>query len=715
MADTKENYESADGKEVEYLNFGTKEIEEPKASYVPDGFDTVEDYLEDMRETYVADVEYDHDNREAALEDKKFAAGEQWDPVVLQQRQGLPCLTIDTISQFTAQLVGDWRENRNGIKVLPAENGDRAVADVRSDLIRAIETNQRANQVYNSAFESMIQCGDGAFRIGVEYAAENVFDQEIVIQPIDDALSVVWDRLSVDPTGRDAKHCFVDDMIPRKEFEKRWPDSDPSTLRTSDRKALTAEGWLDTHNVRVTEHWRLIERPRMLVMFKDGTMYSFDENASGQQIEQMVATHGEITKSRQSPCTYAQMHLVTGHKILAGPYEWKLGRLPIIRMSGRVVSVGDRRVRYGLVRKMKDVVRLRNFWRSVAAEQLGYAPKAQWLATESAIEGREQDFRKAHLSRDPLLIANDEAVFGQNLMRIDPPPLQMALLNEAQVNTQDMKDVTGIHDASLGIKSNETSGRAIMARQREGDVASLTYYDNGNAAVLEGGDVINQLIGQIYDGTRIVRVIGDDEASKLVNINDPMDPNSPNLAVGKFDVVMTTGPSYTTRRVEAAEAMMEAVQVYPQMMEVAGDLVAKAQDWPGSEELAERLRKMVPPQLLSDKEKAEMGPQGPNVQQMMQQQAQQQEMMQKGMQELEKLKQENLILKTKHDVEMRKLAIDEFKAETDRIAAYGTFAKADKEFELRELERQADLAMQEEEMEYQRQASDVQTSTPSAE
>ena len=493
MADTKENYESTDGKEVEYLNFGTKEIEEPKASYVPDGFDTVEDYLEDMRETYVADVEYDQDNREAALEDKKFAAGEQWDPVVLQQRQGLPCLTIDTISQFTAQLVGDWRENRNGIKVLPAENGDRAVADVRSDLIRAIETNQRANQVYNSAFESMIQCGDGAFRIGVEYAAENVFDQEIVIQPIDDALSVVWDRLSVDPTGRDAKHCFVDDMIPRKEFEKRWPDSDPSTLRTSDRKALTAEGWLDTHNVRVTEHWRLIERPRMLVMFKDGTMYSFDENASGQQIEQMVATHGEITKSRQSPCTYAQMHLVTGHKILAGPYEWKLGRLPIIRMSGRVVSVGDRRVRYGLVRKMKDVVRLRNFWRSVAAEQLGYAPKAQWLATESAIEGREQDFRKAHLSRDPLLIANDEAVFGQNLMRIDPPPLQMALLNEAQVNTQDMKDVTGIHDASLGIKSNETSGRAIMARQREGDVASLTYYDNGNAAVLEGGDVINRV------------------------------------------------------------------------------------------------------------------------------------------------------------------------------------------------------------------------------
>jgi hypothetical protein len=709
--------DDSEGKEVDYLNFGDEEITLPKKSYVPDGFDKVEDYLQDMRETYNADVEYDADNREAAIEDKKFAAGEQWDPVVLQQRQGLPCLTIDTISQFTAQLVGDWRQNRNGIKVLPAENGDKNVADVRSDIIRAIETRQSATQTYNNAFESMIQCGDGAYRIGVEYASEDVFDQEIVIQPIDDALSVVWDRLSVDPTGRDAKHCFVDDLIPRKEFDKRWPEEEPSILRQSDRRTLTAEGWLDSHNVRVTEHWRLIERLRMLVMFQDGMMYSFNKDASGADIEKMVQTHGEIVKSRKSPCTYAQMHLVTGNRILAGPYEWKLSRLPIIRMSGRVVSVGDRRVRYGLVRKMKDVVRLRNFWRSVAAEQLGYAPKAQWLATESAVEGREAEFRKGHLSRDPLLIANDEAIFGQNLMRIEPPPLQMALLNEAQVNTQDMKDVTGIHDASLGIKSNETSGRAIMARQREGDVASLTYYDNGNMSVLEGGDVINQLIGQIYDGTRIIRVIGEDEASKLVNINDPMDPNSPNLAVGKFDVVMTSGPSYTTRRVEAAEAMMEAVQVYPQMMEIAGDLVAKAQDWPGSEELAERLRKMVPPQLLSDKEKQEMGQQGPDQQQVMQQQAQQQEMIQKGMQELEKLKQENLVLKTKHDVELRKLVIEEFKAETDRLLAYGQFAAKDKEFELQQLEHHADMAMHEDEMELQenQQASDAQESAQPAE
>jgi hypothetical protein len=106
------------------------------------------------------------------------------------------------------------------------------------------------------------------------------------------------------------------------------------------------------------------------------------------------------------------------------------------------------------------------------AEQLGYAPKAQWMATESAVEGERTMLRKAHLSRDPLLIFNDEAVLGLTSNVLILRKSRWLFLNEAQINTQDMKDVTGIHDASLGIKSNETSGRAIMARQREGDVAA---------------------------------------------------------------------------------------------------------------------------------------------------------------------------------------------------------------------------------------------------
>ena len=623
-----------------------------KKGYKPEGFSSVEDFLEDMRDEYQKDLDFDRFNRESALDDKKFAAGEQWDPIVLQHRKGLPCLTINSIPQFTAQLVGDWRQNKNGVKVVPSEDGDQDVASIREDLIRAIQTKSRASRVFDSAFESMVQCGDGAFRIAVRYARNDVFDQEIFVDPIDDALSVVWDRFSIDPTGRDARHVFVDDRIPLKEFERKWPDVDaPSTLNTDFRNTLYNGGWISDEGVRITEYWRMIERDRLLCLFEDGSIRFIDEK---NPLDQLVDKHGQPQKTRMAPCTYAQLHVVTGFAILSGPYEYQLNRVPVIRMTGRVVNVAGRRVRHGLVRFMKDPVRLKNFWRSVAAEQLGYAPKAQWIATQSAVEGKEDQLRKAHMSRDPLLVVNDEAVIGQNIQRLDPPAPQAALLNEAQVNAQDMKDVTGIHDASLGIKSNETSGRAIQARQREGDIASLTYYDNGNASLLEAGDVINQLISQVYDGTRIIRIIGEDEAVKFQRINDPNDPDSPDLSIGNYDVAMTSGTSYTTRRVEAAQAMMEAVQVWPQLIQIAGDIIAKAQDWPGADKLAERLRKTIPPQYLEDEE----GGGGMSPEQMAQMQM-----------ELQTITQEFEQLKLDRSIENEKLEVEKYNAETQRIRA----------------------------------------------
>ena len=627
---------------VDVLSYDTDPVDE---SYIPEGFDSKEDFLQDMRDEYNLDIEFDRTNREQAIEDKKFMAGEQWDPIVLEQRKGLPCLVINSVPQFVAQLVGDWRENKRGVKILPTEDGDKDIADIRADLIRSIETQSRADRVYDNAFESQVSCGDGAFRVAVEYAKDDVFDQDIFIRPIDDALSVVWDRLSVDPTGRDARHCFVDDLIPTKDFERKWPESKPSELSTRTYNEMTATRWVENEGVRVTEYWRLIDRNKLLCLFEDGSVRFIDEN-----LDELIMKHGNPVKTRVAPCTYAQMHLVTGFDILSGPYEYRLNRVPIIRMTGRVVSIAGTRIRYGLVRWMKDSVRLRNFWRSVAAEQLGYAPKAQWIAPESAVEGREDEFRKGHLSRDPLLIYNDDATAPPE--RLAPPPMQTALHQEAEINVQDMKDVTGIHDASLGIRSNETSGRAINARQREGDVASITYYDNGNAAVLEAGDVINQLIGQIYDGTRIVRIVGEDEKLKFLKINDPSDPRSPDLSVGRYDVALSTGANYTTRRVEAAQAMMDAVQVWPQLLSVAGDLVAKAQDWPGADKLAERLQKTIPQQFLDPEEQTQPDP-----------------AMQQLTMELQAAKQEVQQLKTDKDIEYKKLVVDIYNAETQRIRA----------------------------------------------
>lgn len=626
-------------------------------TYIPEGFDSVEEFLTDLREEYEADITFDEYNRREAIDDKKFAIGDQWDPEVLKIREGLPSLTINSIPQFTAQLVGDWRQQRNSIKVLPSEDGDENIASVRGDLIRAIEYTSRADRVYDDAFESMVTCGDGAYRISVEYARDDVFDQNIFMRGIEDCMSVTWDRMSMDPTGRDARHVFVEDSIPTKEYKRKWKDVPSDYIGKTQYVNLRQGSWVDDKTTKVLEYWRMIERDKLICLFADGSIHPVEADS----LEQIVQTHGQPVKTRIAPILYAQMHLVTGWKILSGPYEYKLNRVPIIRMMGRVMNIEGQRTRYGLVRFMKDPARLRNFWRSTAAEQLGYAPKAQWMATESAVAGREDTLRKAHLSRDPLLVFNDEAAFGQNVQRVDPPQMQTALLNEAQINTQDMKDVTGIHDASLGIRSNETSGRAIRARQEEGDLASLTFYDNGNSALLEGGDVVNQLIPQVIDGTRTLRLIGEDQAPKMVKVNDPYDPESPDLSIGNYDVALSTGASYATRRAAAADAMMQAIQVAPELMTIAGDLIVKAQDWPGADKLAERMKRTIPPQLLGpDEQDPNAQPQQPQIDPKEVQQA---------MEKMQQLTQENEMLKLKLQNKEHELTIKEYDSETLRIRA----------------------------------------------
>lgn len=681
--------ESEKASAVESILYETEPV---KKNYIPEGFSSKEEFLKEMREEYELDLEFDRENREQAIEDKKFTAGEHWDPVVLEQRKGLPCLVINSVPQFVAQVVGDFRENKRSIKVLPTEENDKDFADIRADLIRSIETQSRADRVYDTGFESTVQCGDGAWRVAVEYAKQDVFDQDIFVRPIDDALSVVWDRLSVDPTGRDARHVFVDDLIPEKDFKRKWPDSNPDELGATEYKSLQADGWIEKQGVKITEYWRMVDRNRLLCLFEDNSIRFIDDN-----LDELVAKHGKPVKSRVAPCCYAQMHLVTGFDILSGPYEYRLTRVPIVRVTGRIVNIAGKRVRYGIVRFMKDSVRLRNFWRSVAAEQLGYAPKSQWIATESAIEGYEDVFRKAHLTRDPLLKVSDEAVIGQNIQRLDPPKMQTALHQEAEINVQDMKDVTGIQDASLGIKSNETSGRAISARQREGDVASITYYDNANAAVLETGDIINQLIGQIYDGTRIIRIIGEDQKLKFLKINDPNDPQSPDLSVGRYDVALSTGANYTTRRVEAAQAMMDAVQVWPDLLGVAGDLVAKAQDWPGAEDLAKRLQKTIPQQFLEPEDRTAEDPQ---VAQMKL--------------EMAAMMQENEQLKTDRDLEYKKLNIDLYNAETLRIRALSDNEVDGNEIQLKAIEKIVDAGFKLKESDIKERQISQKTAQPAS-
>lgn len=582
---------------------------------IPEGYKDEAEFLQEARERFQQGVDFDRENADEAREDLKFFAGEQWSDADIEARDGRPVLTINQLPQFVAQVVGDIRINRPAIKVRPAEDADKDLATVREGLIRAIEHQSKAQQVYAMAGQSQVACGIGNFRVVLDYARDDAFEMDILIKAIPSPFAVVWDAFRTEPTGADAGHCFVAEDMPRKAFEKAYPDVSPDDIGSDLNHELQRGGWMSRDTVRVSEYWIMKEREAEIAMLQDGSIKELTKKNRA-QLEPLIASNARGPMIRKSRKRSACMYLITGHAILEEPVEYPIHRIPVFRVPGWEVNTGEKTIRFGIVRFARDPARLRNYWRSVAAEALALAPKQQWLIHEHQ-EGDADAFRDAHASGDNVLVWSG----GVPPQRLDPPAIPAALLQEAALNVQDMKDVTGIHDASLGIRSNETSGKAILARQREGDVASYIYHDNLKAAIAECGRVVNAFIPIVYDTARVVRVLGEDEVQTVQRVNDPMDPNSIDLSKGKYDIVVETGPSYSTKRVEAAESMAQFFQAVPGAGQVAGDLFAKAQDWPLAEEIGERIKRTLPPQIVQDKDEP---PPPPDPAQQAQMQAQQQ-------------------------------------------------------------------------------------------
>lgn len=604
---------------------------------LPEGFDSEAEFLADMMREYTLDFNADRHNIEQAMEDLRFIYVDQWDEKTRadREREGRPCITINTLPQFIGQVVGDRRINKTQIKIVATEQDKVRIAEIRSGMIKSIENFSRAEVLYDQCCEDQVGCGVSNYEVTLEYASNDAFVQDIFFRPLQNPFAVVWDRFSRDPTGRDAKRCFVEETLDRKSYEKEFPgqpipDSFMLDFDMPNIGFANFGSWVDGNDVKIVAYWRMIEKPAKFALMNDGQVEDVTDRPEEEYIERLYvdpATNQAYVKDGTR--TYAQRWLVTSFAILEGPYELPLSRLPIIKVSGRVGRVGLKQYRFGLVRWARDASLLRNYWRSVVAEKLAMAPRAQWAADFASIKGREQDWREAHLSGDPLLIYNT----GKNKPdRVDPPPLDAAIINESNMNAQDIKDVTGLHDASLGIRSNEVSGKAIMARQREGDVATVGYHDHLNLAIQEGGVVANELIPIAYDSVRIIRKIGIDDAVEYFKVNDPDDANSPDITVGKYDVEITTGPSFTTQRQEGAELLLEMAKVNPALFEVAGDVIMETQDIPGGQRIADRLKKVLPAAQQEEEEKkakeAEATGQPPQVNPAQQQAAQMAEMAQ---------------------------------------------------------------------------------------
>ncbi len=575
--------------------------------------------IEQACERFSEAEEFERDNRELAFEDFEFAAGEQWPTEIQDQRQkeGRPCLTINRLPQFIAQVVGDARQNKPAIKVHPVDEGaDPDTAETLEGLIRHIEYASQASTAYLSAFEHAVTGGMGAWRIYTKRDNYDPFVQDACIERIRSPFSVYWDPDARKYDKSDAKWCFVTEWISKKGFEAKYPKKTPDDWEGEYvGKRMT---WTEGEKVRIAEYWIKRPKTRNIALMQDGSRVEWE------QLDPSL--YHSVVQIAEVESHEVVRYLLCGHDVLEDEQIFPGEYIPIVPVYGPEEVVGDR-IRYrSLIRYAKDPMRQYNYWQSALTEKIALAPKAPFIATVAQIKGLERFWNNANSENRAYLPYNPDPLAGGPPIRQQPAAINAAELQQAAQAIDDLKATTGIYDASLGNRGNETSGRAIVARQREGDTATFAWIDNLARSIEHTGRILVGIIPSLYDTTRVVRILGEDGSAKTATLNQPaMTEKGPgivnDLTTGKYDVTISVGPSYATRRLEAADSMMAFMQAVPQAGQVAADLIAKNMDWPGADAIAERLKRMLPPGVIDE----ELTPQQQQMQ-MQQQQMQQQAM-----------------------------------------------------------------------------------------
>lgn len=590
------------------------------------------DKLSVMRKRLTMAITAYSESREDELDDLRFFAGSpdnqwQWPADVLQTRGSVqgqtinarPCLTINKLPQHVRQITNDQRQNRPSGKVIPADDkADPEVAEIFDGIVRHIEYISDADVAYDTACENQVAYGEGYFRILTDYCDENSFDQDIKIGRVRNAFSVYMDPLIQDPTGADAEWCFITQDMLKEEYERLYPNAKPfSSLQQSGVGDDNLTQWLSEDTVKIAEYFYVDHSQKQLHLFPGG-MTALEGSDEAKQAKAMGFAP---IKSRPVDVRTVKWCKTNGYEFIE-EREWPGKWIPVVRVIGNEFEVDGRLYISGIVRNAKDAQRMYNYWVSQEAEMLALAPKAPFIGYGGQFEGYEQQWKTANTTNWPYLEVNPDVTDANGSMlplpQRAPPPLPQAGLIQAKMGAaDDIKTTTGQYDASLGAEANEKSGRAIIARERQTDTGTYHYVDNLARAVRHGTRQIVDLIPKIYDTQRIARIIGLDGEPSHVKINpeqqipvnkiEDMETGAViekiyNPSIGKYDVVVTTGPSYMTKRQEALDAMAQLLQGNPQLWQVAGDIFVKNMDWPGAEELSERLKKTIPPNLLNDEE-----------------------------------------------------------------------------------------------------------------
>lgn len=545
-------------------------------------------------------------------EDQRFYAGEQWpaQDKIDRDRERRPAIVINRLTQFVRQVTGDIRKDPPATKVLPAKDATKEAAEIRTGLIRNIEQQSNAKAAYVQAVGNACQVGMGVWRILKEYEGDNAFDQVIRIQWVQDPFAALCDPAARMPEKSDADFWFIIDDYSHDKFKAEFPGKS-----LDDFPSPVAEGfiWRTEQIVRVAEYWYKLPTTKTILQLSDGSVVEAPDKKNDGDIDGMPFPPGVTVINTRKVKTHKVMQvLMSGKELLTEPQEWEGRYIPIVPVIGEEIRFDGRTLRRGMVRDARGPQQVYNYMRTAATEVVAKQPAAPFILTVNQIKGYEDNWANAGSANTAYLVYNvDPQAPTAAPQRSTPPQTPAGLDAQAMIAANDIEAVIGIYKPSLGAQSNETSGRAILARQKEADTGSFHYVDNLRDALVYSGKIILDLIPHVYDAERIIRIIKEDGSTDMVKANQPMpqgvDPKMMeqaqaidiahklnDLTVGEYDIVVSTGPGYQTKRMEASEGMRDFIQAYPPAAPLIGDLYAKGQDWPLSDEIAKRLEAVNP-------------------------------------------------------------------------------------------------------------------------
>ena len=605
--------------------------------------------------------EADQMNRSEALEDLKFAAGDQW-PVEIQNSRVLearPCLTVNKVDAYCRQLSNQMRQQRPRIKVHGMNTeSDARMAEIIQGICRHVEVQSDADAAYDKAGDFAVRMGWGYWRVTTDYISDDSFDQEIYIRAIDNPFTVYFDPNSVLPDGSDAETVLITTVISKENFKKMYPNAETQQGFTMRGTGDTNPEWVMKEDIRLAEYFYTERKSIKIHLLSDGSSVKSDELPPQDVLDQAGITIVETRSSFEKKIKWCKL---TSMEVLEEG-EWAGKYIPIIPVYGQETVVENKKKKFGIVRMAKDPQRMYNFWQTSLTESVALAPKAKWLLAEGQDEGHENEWAQANIKSMPVLRYKQTDIDGKPApvpQRLQPEPPPAGIMAAAQSMTTDLMQVVGIFDPAQ-LPQGNVSGKALQGQQQQVDMTNFHYYDNLTRSIRQCGRVILDLIPKIYDRERVMRIIGDDGKPEILTINqfgqdeEGITKILNDVTVGEYDIVMDTGPGYNSKRQEAVDSMMALFAADPTLIQQAGDLLVRNMDFPGAETIADRLAVNNPLAKVDDKSKVP-----PRVQMELQQLSAQNQQLQKAMQDMQVyIQQRQDIEGVKQDAETKRKLMD---------------------------------------------------------